>query len=178
MHLWSVRQPCASLSVFFLFPPEMSYRDITTCWNLGSVYSITENTRNKSRQRGCPAGPSRPLNFPAGKFLPQVFVPGHFLCHFMMLKPWGQNTLLSAFKKIFFSGKDLIKKKWEKNASFPISNESLALLLGECFPQCASKCAIWTRASSITSQWTSCPWTRNDTGVCVCVCVCVCIQSL
>lgn len=41
------------------------------------------------------------------------------------------------------------------------------LSTGGCFPRCASKCAIWTRASSITSQWTSCPWTLNATGVCL-----------
>lgn len=50
------------------------------------------------------------------------------------------------------------------------SSLSLSLLsLGECFLLCASKCAIWTRASSITSRWTSCPWTQNATGVCMCI---------
>lgn len=36
--------------------------------------------------------------------------------------------------------------------------------LGECFLLCASRCAIWTLASNIISQWTSCPWTPNVTG--------------
>lgn len=53
--------------LLLLFPspsPEMSYWDITTCWNLSSVYSITGNTRYKSRLWRCPRGPSGSLNFP------------------------------------------------------------------------------------------------------------------
>lgn len=43
---------------------EMSYWDITICWNLSSVCLVTENTRRKSQHWRCPHGPSRSLNFP------------------------------------------------------------------------------------------------------------------
>lgn len=49
---------------------------------------------------------------------------------------------------------------------FPVQVTHL-LSAGECFHRCASKCAISTRVSSITSRWTSCPWTPNATGVSV-----------
>lgn len=51
---------------------------------------------------------------------------------------------------------------------FLIHNVMYLFSTGECFHRCASKCAILTRVSSITSRWTSCPWTPNATGVSTC----------
>lgn len=84
-----------------------------------------------------------------------VFVPVEFFCFsFKFIKT---NTHVGSFIR------DVSHLSFVSNVRHFFS----PLSSGECFPQCASKCAIWSRASSIISQWTSCRLTPNAIGECI-----------
>lgn len=144
------------MCTFLLFFLEMAYRDKNTSWNLGSVSPITDNISYKSQQ--WMGSPNLPLNLTAaGK---QVTASSNSFGVISTCKVRWFSTKLKSLNERTKG----INRIWD--GVFNESSCFSSLSLGGCFHQCALKCAIWTRASSITSQWTSCLWTPNATGVC------------
>lgn len=103
----------------------MSYWDITTCWNLSSVYSITESPRYKSREWRCPCGLLRPLNFPLNLAAVRSKVSASACCSWTVLECFMMSFLCQQrsaqpFKNIFWIDFITADKTW----AISVSNKS------------------------------------------------------
>lgn len=117
-----------------------------TNWNLGSVNLITEKKGHKSRECWCSA--------PGPRHEPLIW-----MCPLLFKKKNACSRDLSIYLYIYciyiYTNCISIYKFAWKLHSIEIAF-STPTPLGGCFHPFASKCGIWTHASSITSQWTSC----------------------